>query len=88
LVPFRKDCVDIPRRRGSIRVLTTPYSPDFNPIKEHFGVLKKFIKKKWYKNEDFIIREFKMFLEWCVNVVGNNADIAEYYFHYTGISIT
>ena len=22
------------------------YSPDFNPIEEHFGVLKKFIKKK------------------------------------------
>jgi transposase len=39
------------------------YSPDFNPIKEYFGVLKKFIKKKWHKNEDFIAREFKMFLE-------------------------
>jgi transposase len=23
-----------------------PYSPDFNPIEEFFGVLKKFIKKK------------------------------------------
>jgi hypothetical protein len=34
---------------------------DFNPIEEHFGVLKKFIKKKWHENEDFIAREFKMF---------------------------
>jgi transposase len=39
------------------------YSPDFNPIKEFFGVLKKFIKKKWHDNKDFISREFKMFLE-------------------------
>jgi hypothetical protein len=39
------------------------YSLDFNPIKEHFSVLKKFIKKKWHENEDFIAREFKMFLK-------------------------
>jgi hypothetical protein len=45
------------------------YSPDFNPI-EYFGVLKKFIKKKWHENEDFIAREFKMFLEWYVDMVG------------------
>jgi hypothetical protein len=30
--------------------------------------LKKFIKKKWHENEDFIAREFKMYLEWCVDV--------------------
>jgi transposase len=39
------------------------YSPDFNPIKEFFEVLKKFVKKKWHENKDFIAREFKMFLE-------------------------
>ena len=39
------------------------YSPNFNPIKEYFGVLKRFIKKKWRENKDFITREFKMFLE-------------------------
>jgi transposase len=48
---------------GVVLEFLSPYSPDFNPIKEHFGVLKKFIKKKWRKNEDFITREFKMFLE-------------------------
>jgi transposase len=31
----------------------SPHSPDFNPIEEYFGVLKRFIKKKWYENEDF-----------------------------------
>ena len=65
-----------------------PYSPDFNPIEEFFGVLKKFIKKKWHENEDFISREFKMFLEWCVDVVGDDAHIAENHFRHAGISIT
>ena len=64
------------------------YSPDFNPIKEYFGVLKKFIKKKCHENEDLIAREFQMFLEWCVDVVGDDADIAESHFRYEGLSIT
>jgi transposase len=64
------------------------YSPNFNPIEEHFGVLKKFIKKKWHENEDFIAREFKMFLEWYVDVVGDNVYIIENHFHHIGISIT
>jgi transposase len=51
------------REAGVVIEFLSPYSPDFNPIEEHFGVLKKFIKKKWYENKDFITREFKMFLE-------------------------
>jgi hypothetical protein len=58
---------------GVVLESLSPYSPDFNPIEEYFGVLKKFIKKKWHENEDFISREFKMFLEWCVDVVGDDA---------------
>ena len=46
-----------------------PYSRDFNPIKKQFGVLKEIIRKKRYENEDFIIREFNMFLEWYVDLV-------------------
>jgi transposase len=65
-----------------------PYSPDFNPIEEYFGVLKKFIKKKWYENEDFIARKFKIFLEWCVNIIGDNEDVVESHFRYAGIFIT
>lgn len=30
-------------------VFLSPYSPDFNPIEEYFGVLKRFIKKHWYR---------------------------------------
>jgi transposase len=65
------------RDAGVVVEFLSPYSPDFNPIEEHFGVLKRFIKKKWHENEDFIAREFKMFLEWCVDVVGDDADIGE-----------
>jgi isfu1 transposase len=50
-------------KAGVILEFLLLYSPDFNPIEEHFGVLKKFIKRKWHENEDFISREFKMFLE-------------------------
>ena len=76
------------RDAGVVVEFLPPYSPDFNPIEEHFGVLKKFIKKKWHENEDFIAREFKMFLEWCVDVVGDDAHIAENHFRHAGISIT
>jgi len=64
--------------------LLCPYSPDLNPIEEHFGVFKK---RKWHENEDLISREFKMFLECCVDVVGDDEHIAEYHFRHAGISI-
>jgi transposase len=51
------------RDTGVVLDFLSPYSPNFNSIKEHFGVLKRFIRKKWHKNKDFISREFKMFLE-------------------------
>ena len=31
---------------GVVLEFLSLYSPDFNPIEEHFGLLKKFIKKK------------------------------------------
>lgn len=34
------------RDAGVILEFLSPYSPDFNPIEEHFRMLKKFIKKK------------------------------------------
>jgi transposase len=73
---------------GVVLEFLPPYSPDFNPIEEYFGVLKKFIKRKWHANEDFIAREFQMFLEWCVDVVGDDERIAESHFRHAGISIT
>jgi hypothetical protein len=37
------------RDTGVVLEFLLPYSPDFNPIEEHFGVLKKFIKKSGTK---------------------------------------
>ena len=51
-------------------------------------MLKKFIKKKWHENKDFISREFKMFLKWYVNMVSNDARIVENHFRHAGLSIT
>jgi hypothetical protein len=76
------------RDAGVVVKFLSLYSPDFNLIKEHFGVLKKFIKKKWHENEDFIVREFKMFLKWCVDVVSNDVYIAKNHFRHAGIFIT
>lgn len=39
---------------GIILEFLSPYSHSFNPIEEYFRVLKKFIKKKWHQNKDFI----------------------------------
>lgn len=69
-------------------VFLPPYSPDFNPIEEYFGVLKRFIKKHWYENEELIKLDFQMFLEWCVRVVGDDYWIAQEHFRHAGISIT
>ena len=79
----RKMCQDA----GVLVEFLPPYSPDFNPIEEYFSVLKRFIKKKWYENEDFIRRQFGMFLEWCVDVVGDDAHIARSHFWHAGIEV-
>lgn len=65
----------------------SPYSPDFNPIEEHFGALKRFIKKIWHENEEFIAREFGMFSEWCVDVVSDTANTAMSHFRHVRIII-
>ncbi|OAQ62555.1 DDE superfamily endonuclease domain-containing protein [Purpureocillium lilacinum] len=59
---------------GVVIEFLPPYSPDFNPIEEYFSVLKKFIKKNWHDNEDFIRREFKMFLE-CLRLIARLAPL-------------
>lgn len=72
---------------GVVIEFLPPYSPDFNPIEEYFSVLKKFIKKNWHDNEDFIRREFKMFLEWCVDVVGDDEHVAQGHFRHAGLDV-
>ena len=68
-------------------VFLPPYSSDFNPIKEYFKVLKRFVKH-WYENEGLMTLDFQIFLEWCVRVVGDNYWIARGHFRHAGISLT
>jgi hypothetical protein len=55
--------LEMAREAGVIIIFLPPYSPDFNPIEEKFGMLKRFIEKHWYENEDCIHRDFGSFLE-------------------------
>jgi transposase len=61
LASFREDPGDVPRERGVVVEFLSPYSPDFNPIEEYFGELKKFIQKMRHEKEDFIARAFQCF---------------------------
>jgi hypothetical protein len=85
---FQQMCQDA----GVVLVFLSPYSPDINPneeyFEEYFGVLRKSLKKKWHVNGDFITGEFIMFLEWCVDVVGDDVHIAENHFRHEWVPIT
>jgi transposase len=47
-----------------------PYSPDLNTIEEYFAELRAFIKKQWHEYDDNPHQDFKLFLEWCVSMMG------------------
>jgi transposase len=64
-----------------------PHSPDLNPIEEFFAELKAFIKKKWHEYEDNPHQDFKVFLEWCVGMVGSRKQSARGHFSHSGWSI-
>jgi transposase len=64
-----------------------PYSPDLNPIEEFFAELKAFIKKQWHEYEDNPRQDFRLFLEWCVSMVGGRRQSARGHFRHAGWSI-
>jgi transposase len=80
---IRQMCSDT----GVKRVYLPPYSPDLNPIEEFFAELKAFIKKHWHEYEENPQQDFKLFLEWCIGVVGDKDDSAKGHFGHAGIDI-
>jgi transposase len=64
-----------------------PYSPDLNPIEEFFAELKMFIKKQWHEYEDNPYQDFKVFLEWCIGVVGGRCHSAKGHFRHAGVTV-
>lgn len=72
---------------GVILVYAAPYSPDLNPIEEHFAEVKAFIKKNWHVWEQDQAMDFADFLRWCITVVGSRQSSAEGHFRHAGISV-
>jgi transposase len=64
-----------------------PYSPDLNPIEEFFAELKMFIKKQWHEYEDNPYQDFKVFLKWCIGVVGGRCHSAKGHFRHAGVTV-
>jgi transposase len=75
------------RDAGVILVYLPPYSPDLNPIEEFFAELKAFIKKQWHEYESSPHRDFQVFLEWCVGVVGGRERSARGRFRHAGVNV-
>jgi transposase len=63
------------RRRGVWVRFLPPYSPDFNPIEESFGILKAFIRRH-YRRERPNHATYRGFLEWAVREVGTGTGAA------------
>jgi len=75
------------RDAGVKLIYLPPYSPDLNPIEEFFAELKAFIKKQWHEFEGNPHQNFKVFLEWCVSVVGGKERSARRHFRHAGVDV-
>ncbi|KAM5528783.1 hypothetical protein FOXYSP1_16627 [Fusarium oxysporum f. sp. phaseoli] len=64
-----------------------PYSPDFNPIEEYFAELKSFIKKPGPELSELFKKDFRAFLQACVEEVGNRQASARGHFCHAGLAI-
>lgn len=65
----------------------SPYSPRFNLIEEFFAELKAFIKKNWQVFEEAPGQGFDVFLQWCIDEVGERQDSARGHFRHAGITV-
>lgn len=75
------------RDAGVVLLYLPPYSPDFNPIERFFGELKNYIRMVWQDQVNLIQRDFQLFLEECVDVVGSRKASAEGHFRWAGVGI-
>jgi transposase len=71
---------------GAQLLFLPPYSPDLNPIEEHFGELKGFMRKEWHARDHTGV-PFGSFLKWCIGQVGGKRENAEGHFNHSGITI-
>jgi hypothetical protein len=52
-----------------------------------FAVLKMYIKRHWKAHEDETHHDFSVFLEWCIDSVGEKEKSAECHFRHAGLVI-
>ncbi|KAH7490458.1 hypothetical protein FOMA001_g2258 [Fusarium oxysporum f. sp. matthiolae] len=64
-----------------------PYSPDFNPIEEYFAELKGFIKNPGPELSELFKKDFRAFLQACVEEVGNRQASSRGHFRHAGLAI-
>ncbi|KAI7762675.1 hypothetical protein LZL87_014163 [Fusarium oxysporum] len=64
-----------------------PYSPDFNPIEEYFAELKNFIKNPGPELSELFKKDFRAFLQACVDTVGKRKESARGHFRHAGLAI-
>lgn len=67
-------------------IFFSPYSPDLNPIEEHFGEVKCFMRKEWYFRDTKGL-PFGRFLNKCVSQVGAKRESTEGNFRHSGNTI-
>ncbi|KAJ5501966.1 hypothetical protein N7463_004840 [Penicillium fimorum] len=70
---------------AGVKLLYLPlYSPDLNPIKEFFAELKPFVRRSWQKQ---IGQDFKVFLEWSLDIIGARVESAQGHFRHANIEL-
>lgn len=67
-------------------VYLPPYSPDFSPIEEFFAELKNFIKNPGPELSE-LFKDFRAFLQACVDTVGRRKASARGHFRHAGVVI-
>ena len=61
-----------------------PYSPDLNPIEEHFGELKAFMRHEWKIFVRSGGQDFEEFLKLVISIVGKRIKSARGHFRHLG----
>ncbi|KAI9146683.1 hypothetical protein HJFPF1_13588 [Paramyrothecium foliicola] len=70
------------------KLLIIPQSiSDINPLKGCFTEIRNFARKHRIEYKDFAGKDFKSYLEMCVDIVGSRKDRARSHFRQVGLSV-
>jgi hypothetical protein len=73
---------------AGVKLLIIPQSvSDINPLKGCFAEIRAFARKHRMKHKDFAGKDFKSYLEMCVDIVGSRTKSARNHFKHVGLSV-